>query len=210
MAPEPIPGVTDEMVLAAASAAQTPPRLMLELFEGPLDLLLHLIRTNEISITDIPILEICRQYDAYLGLMHELNLEVAGEFLVMAASLAHIKSRMLLPASPTAPGEQPEDPRADLVRQLLEYQRVKAAAEMLRDRDETQAEVFGRGHGGAGRPAGLEPAAGPSGDSTLAGDGEPQRLSKSQEAFAPAGVRFVGPSCGSSGSGGGPVAFGRA
>src|SRR5678815_2271842 len=121
MAPEPTPGVP-EMMLVAGSAPQSPPTLMLQLFEGPLDLLLHLIRTNEISITDIPILEICRQYDAYLGLMNELNLEVAGEYLVMAASLAHIKSRMLLPAAPTAPGEQPEDPRADLVRQLLEYQ----------------------------------------------------------------------------------------
>lgn len=124
------------------------PRLVLELFEGPLDLLLHLIRTNEISITDIPILEICRQYDGYLCLMQDLNLEVAGEYLVMASTLAHIKSRMLLPAAPAAPGEEPEDPRADLVRQLVAYQRVKAIAEMLRDRDEMQADIFIRGNGG--------------------------------------------------------------
>ncbi|HET9481615.1 MAG TPA: segregation/condensation protein A, partial [Candidatus Polarisedimenticolia bacterium] len=81
------------------------PRLILESFEGPLDLLLHLIRTNEVSITDIPIVEVCRQYDAYLGLMRELNLEIAGDYLVMAATLTHIKSRLLLPAEPVAPGE---------------------------------------------------------------------------------------------------------
>jgi len=130
------------------SATGTAPRLVLHRFEGPLDLLLHLIRTNEISITDIPIFEVCRQYDAYLGLMQELNLEIAGDFLVMAATLAHIKSRLLLPADPVAPGEEPEDPRADLVKQLQEYQKVKAAAEMLRDRDETQGDMFLRGHGG--------------------------------------------------------------
>jgi len=124
------------------------PRLVLEGFEGPLDLLLHLIRKNEISITDIPILEICQQYDEYLNLMHELNLDVAGEYLVMAATLAHIKSRMLLPAPPAVEGETPEDPRAELVRQLVEYQRAKAAAEMLRDRDEAEGMSFPRGHGG--------------------------------------------------------------
>ena len=124
------------------------PRFTLPLFEGPLDLLLHLIRIHEIDIKDIPILEICRQYDAYLGIMEELNLEIAGDYLVMAATLTHIKSRMLLPAEPAAPGEEPEDPRRELVHQLMEYQKVKAAAEMLRDRDEAAAIVFGRGHGG--------------------------------------------------------------
>ena len=133
---------------SSATIAAGAPRLVLHHFEGPLDLLLHLIRANEISITDIPIFEICQQYDAYLGLMQDLNLEIAGDFLVMAATLAHIKSRMLLPADPVAPGEQPEDPRADLVRQLLEYQKVKAAAEMLRDRDEAQQDLFLRGHAG--------------------------------------------------------------
>jgi segregation and condensation protein A len=147
MAPESTPGVT-EAAPANGTPAAAAPRLVLHRFEGPLDLLLHLIRTNEIAIEDIPILEICRQYDAYLGLMHELNLEVAGEFLVMAASLTHIKSRMLLPAPPTLSGEPAEDPRADLVRQLIEYQKVKAAAEMLRDRDEAEAEVYMRGHAG--------------------------------------------------------------
>ena len=147
MAPESTPGV-NEAAPASGSPAAAAPRLVLQRFEGPLDLLLHLIRTNEIAITDIPILEICRQYDAYLGLMQDLNLEVAGEFLVMAATLAHIKSRMLLPAPPAAAGEAAEDPRADLVRQLIEYQKVKAAAEMLRDRDEAQEEIWIRGHAG--------------------------------------------------------------
>jgi len=131
-----------------AGGAGIAPRLVLESFEGPLDLLLHLIRSNRISISDIPISEICRQYESYLGLMQELNLEVAGEYLVMAATLAHIKSRMLLPAPPAAAGEEPEDPRAELVRQLVEYQKAKAAAELLRDYDELQADTFQRGHGG--------------------------------------------------------------
>jgi len=142
----PAPGTTDAAAQGATAAAT--PRLILPLFTGPLDMLLHLIRTNEISITDIPIVEICRQYDGYLGLMHEMDFEIAGEYLVMAATLMHIKSRMLLPAEPAAAGAQPEDPRAELVRQLLEYQRVKAAAVMLRDRDDLQADIFTRGHGG--------------------------------------------------------------
>ncbi|MFQ5700944.1 MAG: segregation and condensation protein A [Acidobacteriota bacterium] len=124
------------------------PRLVLQSFEGPLDLLLHLIRSNEISITDIPIVEICRQYDSYLSLMRELDLDVAGEYLVMAATLTHIKSRTLLPAPPPSPGEEPEDPRADLVRQLLDYQRMRAAAEGLLVRDRVQADRYLRGHAG--------------------------------------------------------------
>ncbi|HKY32024.1 MAG TPA: segregation/condensation protein A [Candidatus Polarisedimenticolia bacterium] len=133
---------------AASAAGAVLPKLILPAFEGPLDLLLHLIRAHEIDITDIPIVEICRQYDAYLQLMQQLDLEIAGDFLVMAATLAHIKSRMLLPPDPAAPGEQSEDPRAGLVRQLLDHQKMKAAAEMLRERDELQADTFLRGHGG--------------------------------------------------------------
>ena len=140
--------MTDATPGAAPQASSPAPRLVLSAFEGPLDLLLHLIRTQEIDIYDIPILEVCRQYDAYLGLMRELDLEVAGDYLVMAATLTHIKSRLLLPADPVAPGEIPEDPRAGLVRQLLEYQRMKAAAEVLRDRDELAADAFPRGHAG--------------------------------------------------------------
>ncbi len=130
------------------SAFRPGPRLVVGSFQGPLDLLLHLIRANEIAITDIPIVEVCRQYDAYLLLMNEMNLEVAGDYLVMAATLAHIKSRMLLPAPPHVAGEDPEDPRADLVRQLLEYQRMKMAAESLREIDDLAAAAFGRGNAG--------------------------------------------------------------
>jgi len=130
------------------SPSRRGPRLVLQTFEGPLDLLLHLIRVNEISITDIPIVEICRQYDEHLNLMQEMNLTVAGEFLVMAATLAHVKSRILLPAPPVLPGEEPEDPRAELVRQLLEHQRMKAAAEHLREQDEMAGQAFLRGNAG--------------------------------------------------------------
>lgn len=128
------------------------PRLVLGAFEGPLDLLLHLIRVNEIEITDIPIVEVCRQYDAYLSLMREMNLQFAGEYLVMAATLTHIKSRMLLPPDPVAPGEAPPDPRDELVRQLLDYERMKAAAEALREKDERQADAFPPGHPGGSLP----------------------------------------------------------
>src|SRR5512133_687772 len=100
-----------------------------EAFEGPLDLLLHLIRKNEVDIYNIPIAEISRQYLDYLDVMRELNLDVAGEFLVMASTLIQIKSQMLLP-NPIEEGEeeQVEDPRAELVRRLLEYEKYRQAA----------------------------------------------------------------------------------
>lgn len=106
-------------------------------FEGPLDLLLHLIKTNEVSIYDIPIALITQQYLQMLELMQELNLDVAGEFLVMAATLIHIKSRMLLPRPETAAGVEgeEEDPRDALVRRLLEHEKFKAAAELLHERE---------------------------------------------------------------------------
>ncbi|HEY3175708.1 MAG TPA: segregation/condensation protein A [Candidatus Polarisedimenticolia bacterium] len=151
MSGEAAPGVLHGLSPEGATVpadGEVAPRLVLGQFEGPLDLLLHLIRTSEISIADIRIHEICRQYDGYLGLMREMNLEVAGEYLVMAATLTHIKSRMLLPAPPAIPGESIDDPRADLVRQIVEYQRIKAAAERLRDIDEMQADGFLRGNGG--------------------------------------------------------------
>ena len=102
-------------------------------FEGPLDLLLHLVRSQQLDITDLPIADITRQYQEYLDLMRELSLEVAGEYLVMAATLVHIKSRMLLPQEPVAADEEApsEDPRAELVQQLLEHQRFKQAADTL-------------------------------------------------------------------------------
>jgi len=100
-------------------------------FEGPLDLLLHLIRINQIEITDIPIVEITRQYNQTLDLMRELNLEVAGEYLVMAATLLHVKSRMLLPPDPDSLAETLEDPRTTLVRQLEDYERFRMASRRL-------------------------------------------------------------------------------
>ncbi|MCS5636281.1 MAG: segregation/condensation protein A [Myxococcota bacterium] len=106
----------------------------LPLFEGPLDLLLHLIRQNEVEIVDIPIAQIGVQYLAYIEMMEELNIDVAGEYLLMAATLALIKSRMLLPRELEGEGEGELDPRADLVTRLLEYQRYKEAAEALSGR----------------------------------------------------------------------------
>ncbi len=119
-------------------------RVQLEIFEGPLDLLLHLIKKNEISITDIPIAAITEQYLATLEVMQSLNLDVAGEFLVMAATLVHIKSRMLLPAGDdtTEDDEDGEDPREELIRRLLEYQRFKDAAEQLGQREILARDVF--------------------------------------------------------------------
>src|SRR3954447_22406353 len=104
-------------------------------FEGPLDLLLHLIKRNEVSIYDIPIALITKQYIDYIDLMQDLNLDVAGEFLVMAATLIHIKSRMLLPRIDPAQEDPDEDPREALVRRLLEHQKFKAAAELLHERE---------------------------------------------------------------------------
>jgi segregation and condensation protein A len=103
-------------------------------FEGPLDLLVHLIKKNEVNIYDIPIALITQQYLDYIGLMQELNLDVAGEFLVMAATLIHIKSRTLLPRPDPTQDEPEEDPRDALVRRLLEHQRFKVAAGMLYER----------------------------------------------------------------------------
>lgn len=102
--------------------------VFLEAFEGPLDLLLYLIRKQNIDVLDIPVAEITRQYMGYVELMHSVRLELAAEYLVMAAMLAEIKSRMLLPRSAEAEAEE-DDPRAELIRRLLEYERYKAAAE---------------------------------------------------------------------------------
>jgi len=120
-------------------------RVQLEIFEGPLDLLLHLIKKNEVSITDIPLALITEQYLATLELMQTLDLDLAGEFLVMAATLIHIKSRMLLPAGEEeAEEEEGVDPRAELVRRLLEYQRYKEAATELEQREVLTRDVFVR------------------------------------------------------------------
>ncbi len=103
-------------------------QVFLEAFEGPLDLLLYLIRRQNLDILDIPIAEITRQYMRYIELMRELQLELAGEYLLMAATLAEIKSRMLLPRPQSESGEEGNDPRAELVRRLQEYERFKQAA----------------------------------------------------------------------------------
>lgn len=105
-------------------------RVFLEAFQGPLDLLLYLIKKQNLDILNIPIAEVTRQYVEYVELMHELNLELAAEYLVMAAFLAEIKSRLLLPRTPTQENEE-EDPRAELIRKLQEYELFKQAAESL-------------------------------------------------------------------------------
>lgn len=118
----------------------------LEAFDGPLDLLLHLIRKNELDIRDIPIADITRQYLEYLRIMKDLNLEVAGEFLLMASTLLHIKSRMLLPLDEPEEGDVEEvDPREELVRRLLEYQQYKEAGQVIGARALLGREVFSRG-----------------------------------------------------------------
>ena len=120
-------------------------RVELEIFEGPLDLLLHLIKKNEVSITDIPIAAITEQYLAAMDLMQSVSLDVAGEFLVMAATLIHIKSRMLLPAGDDeADEDEGIDPREELVRRLLDYQRYKEAAQALEQREILTRDVFVR------------------------------------------------------------------
>src|SRR5437773_7467377 len=113
-------------------------------FEGPLDLLLHLIRQEQVSIYDIPVARITHEYLRYLQLMQELDIAVAGDFLVMAATLIELKTKMLLPRDPLAPLEEEEDPRSDLVNQLLEYQKYKAAAQMLWSRATVERAVFRR------------------------------------------------------------------
>ena len=116
-------------------------QVFLEAFEGPLDLLLYLIRRQNIDILDIPIAEITKQYVQYIELMNELQLELAGEYLLMAAMLAEIKSRMLLPR-PEATEEEEEDPRAELVRRLQEYERYKKAAEDIEQLPRLERDVF--------------------------------------------------------------------
>ncbi len=133
----------------------------LGIFEGPLDLLLHLIYKNEVDIFDIPIASITDQYLEYLDLMKALNINVAGDFLLMAATLVHIKSRMLLPGAEG--GEEEDDPRLEITRPLLEYMRIKEAAQALDEREILERDVFGR------RPSSC-PGRKPEGRRTSAGD----------------------------------------
>ena len=119
-------------------------KIKIPVFEGPFDLLLHLIRENKIDIYDIPISVITSQYLEYIEIMKELNLEIAGDFLVMAATLIQIKSRMLLPPDEETPSEEQEDPRRELVERLLEYQRYKEAAVDFRTKEDEWLKVFRR------------------------------------------------------------------
>ncbi len=122
-------------------------QVKLEMFEGPLDLLLHLIREHQLNILDIPMATITDEYLRYLTLMQELDLDVAGEFLLMAATLIHIKSKMLLPPEEAAEGEEAEeeDPRAELVDRLLEYKKYKEAAQTLGVLETEQSLLHRRG-----------------------------------------------------------------
>jgi segregation and condensation protein A len=117
-------------------------QVFLEAFEGPLDLLLYLIRRQNLDILDIPIAEITRQYMSYIDVMRDMQLELAGEYLVMAATLAEIKSRMLLPRPAGANGDEEIDPRAELVRRLQEYERFKRAAQDIEDMHRVDRDTF--------------------------------------------------------------------
>jgi segregation and condensation protein A len=116
----------------------------LEIFEGPMDLLLHLIRKNKVDIYDIPIALIMDQYLKYLDMMRSLNIDVAGDFLEMAATLAYIKSRMLVPRVGSEEEDQEEDPRMELVRPLLEYAKIKEAAQILANSLQLDRDVYVR------------------------------------------------------------------
>lgn len=122
----------------------SPYHISLEVFEGPLDLLLHLIKENNIDIFNIPVSKITDQYMSYIEAMEELNLNIAGEFLLMAATLAHLKSKLLLPPDPTQEEDDDsgQDPRAELVRRLLEYQKYKHASEQIVSLTQLDRDVF--------------------------------------------------------------------
>jgi len=126
----------------SSSVEESSYTVRLEIFEGPLDLLLHLIQKNELDITNIPIALITEQYLEYLKLMKVLNLDVAGEYLLMASTLLFIKSKTLLPISAEEGQEEGEDPRAELIRRLLEYQKYKEAASDLEKRPMLDRDVF--------------------------------------------------------------------
>ena len=121
-------------------------KIKLDIFEGPLDLLLYLVKKDHLNIYDIPIAAVSQQYLQYIELMRFLDLNIAGEFLVMASTLIHIKSRMLLPPEPMPEGapQEEEDPRAELVRKLLEYEKYKEAAALLRQKEVDRQNVFPR------------------------------------------------------------------
>lgn len=132
--------------ITTTPANDDPIRVKLPVFEGPLDLLLYLVKSDEVNIYDIQISRITQQYLNYLAQMQELNLEIAGEFLVMAANLIYLKSRTLLPVDQQAVDDQPEeeDPRWELIRQLVEYKKFKEAASHLQGLEEAAHDIFHR------------------------------------------------------------------
>jgi segregation and condensation protein A len=136
-----VAGSTPELV---ADSQSDDLKIVMGEFEGPLDLLLHLIRQEQVSIYDIPVARITDEYLRYLQHMQNLDMAVAGDFLVMAATLIELKTRMLLPRDPFAAAEEEADPRNELVDQLLEYQKYKAAAQMLWSRATVERAVFKR------------------------------------------------------------------
>ncbi len=136
------PSMLDQLPGRAARQSVT---VKLERFEGPLDLLLHLIKRDEIDIYDIPIARITQQYLAYIELMRALDLDIAGEFLVMAATLMRIKAKMLLPTPAIGEEEDEGDPREELVQRLIEYRQFKEAADTLKDREAERRLLFERG-----------------------------------------------------------------
>src|SRR6478736_5361846 len=130
----PVARIYGEPLLELPADLYIPPEALevfLDTFEGPLDLLLYLIRKQNINVLEIPMAELTRQYLGYVEMMRRTQLELAAEYLLMAAVLIEIKSRLLLPKPPALPGAEPEDPRAELVRRLLEYERMKQAARKL-------------------------------------------------------------------------------
>lgn len=134
----------DDLTIASQNQKDSSYNIKVPVFEGHMDLLLHLIKQNKIDIYDIPISLITKQYLEYIEFMKELNLEIASEFLVMAATLIYIKSRMLLPPDEIAVEEQQEDPRAGLVQRLLEYQSFKEITADFRQREEVWSNAFSR------------------------------------------------------------------
>jgi segregation and condensation protein A len=140
--------VNGEAITQLPKDLYIPPQALevfLEAFEGPLDLLLHLIKRDEIDIYDIPIAHITQQYLSYIELMRQLDLEVAGEFLVMAATLMRIKAKMLLPLPAVGEEEEEGDPREELVQRLVEYRQFKEAAGTLKSREEERRLLYERG-----------------------------------------------------------------
>jgi segregation and condensation protein A len=119
-------------------------KIKLQLFEGPLDLLLYLVKKDHVNIYDIPIAQVTQQYMDYLELMKILDLNIAGEFLVMAATLIQIKSKMLLPVPDVEQPQEEDDPRSELIKQLLEYERFKQIAQELRQKETNQQDIFKR------------------------------------------------------------------